>query len=72
MSRIGLFFAATVRLPWSPIATGILVGVLTSLPDAIITKAYVPIMATGVVFGALLVGLLGAGRNRFDWPLDRP
>jgi hypothetical protein len=47
------FFAATVRLPMSPILAGVLVGILTSLPDAIITKAYVPIMATGVVFGAI-------------------
>jgi hypothetical protein len=53
------FFAATVRLPWSPVVTGILVGVLTSLPDAIITKAYVPIMATGVVFGALAGWIVG-------------
>jgi hypothetical protein len=35
------FFAATVRLPWPPLVTGILVGVVTSLPDAIITKAFV-------------------------------
>ena len=47
------FFAATVRLPMSPILSGILVGILTSLPDAIITKAYLPIMATGLVFGAI-------------------
>ena len=47
------FFAATVRLAWSPVVTGILVGVLTSLPDAIITKAYAPILVTGVVFGAI-------------------
>src|SRR5262245_55995622 len=47
------FFAATVRLATSPILTGILVGLLTSLPDALITKAFVPIMATGVVFGAI-------------------
>ena len=53
------FFAATVRLPWSPVVTGILVGVLTSLPDAIITKAHVPIMATGVVFGALAGWIVG-------------
>jgi hypothetical protein len=36
------FFAATVRLPMSPILAGVLVGILTSVPDAIITKAYVP------------------------------
>ncbi|HKW01906.1 MAG TPA: hypothetical protein VJN96_18915 [Vicinamibacterales bacterium] len=47
------FFAATVRLPMSPIAAGILVGVLTSVPDAIITKAYAPIMITGLIFGAV-------------------
>jgi hypothetical protein len=57
------FFSATVRLPMSPVATGILVGLLTSLPDAIITKAYAPIMITGVVFGAIagwIVGRLAA------------
>lgn len=53
------FFAATVRLPMSPIPAGVLVGVLTSLPDAIITKAYVPIMVTGVVFGALAGWIVG-------------
>jgi hypothetical protein len=34
------FFAATVRLPVTPIVSGVVVGVLTSVPDAIITKAY--------------------------------
>lgn len=53
------FFAATVRLPMSPILAGVLVGILTSLPDAIITKAYVPIMATGVVFGAIAGWVIG-------------
>jgi hypothetical protein len=53
------FFAATVRLPWSPVVTGVLVGVLTSLPDAIITKALVPITVTGVVFGALAGWIVG-------------
>jgi hypothetical protein len=57
------FFAATVRLPMSPIVAGLLVGMLTSLPDAIITKAYAPIMITGLLFGALagwIVGVWGA------------
>jgi hypothetical protein len=53
-SRFALgFFAATIRLELNPIATGLLVGLLTSLPDAIITKAYLPILITGLVFGAL-------------------
>jgi hypothetical protein len=47
------FFATTVSLPMSPIVSGVVVGVLTSLPDAIITKAYAPIMITGVIFGAI-------------------
>ena len=47
------FFTAVTSLPLSPVLTGILVGILTSLPDAIITKAYLPIMITGVIFGAL-------------------
>src|SRR3954471_3258121 len=63
-SRFALgFFAATVRLPVSPIVSGVIVGVLTSAPDAIITKAYAPIMATGVVFGAIagwIAGRVGA------------
>ena len=53
------FFAATVRLPLPPIVTGVLVGLLTSLPDAIITKAYAPIMVTGVIFGAVAGWLVG-------------
>jgi hypothetical protein len=53
------FFSATVRLPMSPIATGILVGLLTSLPDAIITKAYGPIIVTGLVFGAIAGWIVG-------------
>jgi hypothetical protein len=39
-SRFSLgFFAATINLRISPIATGLLVGLLTSIPDAIVTKA---------------------------------
>ena len=59
------FFAATVRLPWSPVVTGILVGVLTSLPDALITKAYTPIMVTGVVFGAIAGSIVGRWAKPF-------
>ena len=59
-SRFALgFFAATVRLDIHPIASGVFVGVLTSLPDAIITKAYVPIMLTGVIFGAVAGWVVG-------------
>jgi hypothetical protein len=53
------FFAVTVTLPLSPIASGLLVGLLTSLPDAIITKAYAPILVTGTIFGALAGWIVG-------------
>jgi len=59
-SRFALgFFAANVRLPLSAVASGILVGLLTSLPDAIITKAYLPIILTGLVFGAVAGWIVG-------------
>jgi len=47
------FFTATVRLPVPPIWAGIVVGLMTSVPDAIITKTYGPILCTGVLFGAV-------------------
>jgi len=53
------FFAAVTQLPMSPVLTGIIVGILTSLPDAIITKAYAPIMVTGVLFGAIAGWIVG-------------
>lgn len=53
------FFAATVRLPVSPLLSGVIVGVLTSVPDAVITKAYAPIMITGVIFGAAAGWIVG-------------
>jgi sensor histidine kinase regulating citrate/malate metabolism len=53
------FFAATVRLPMPVVAAGVLVGVLTSLPDAIITKAYLPIVVTGIIFGAIAGWVVG-------------
>jgi hypothetical protein len=44
-------------LPLPPLAAGALIGFLVSLPDAIITKAYAPILILGTVFG----GLIGLG-----------
>ena len=53
-SRFSLgFFAATINLRMSPIAAGVVVGLLTSIPDAIVTKAYAPILITGVIFGTV-------------------
>ncbi len=48
------FLTAVVVLPVSGWIKGILVGLLISLPDAIITKAYVPIIVLGVLGGAII------------------
>ena len=48
---------ALVALPWPRWATGLVFGLLLSIPSALITKARVPILVTGAV-GGLLVGLI--------------
>jgi len=58
---IGALIGAT-NLPLPPWLQGIVVSVLVSLPSAIITRSYVPILAVGVVGGALagfVVGVWG-------------
>ena len=65
-SRFALgFFASVVKLPMAPVASGVLVGVLTSIPDAIVTKAYAPILITGVVFGAIAGWVVGRWARPF-------
>ena len=59
-SRFSLgFFVALINLRLSPIAAVVLVGLLTSVPDAIITKAYAPILATGLICGAIAGWIVG-------------
>ena len=48
------FVIPLVEMPFPPWAIGALVGLLVSLPDAIITSAYAPILATGVIGGAII------------------
>ena len=56
LSRFAIgFLIPLVRLPLPAWATGALVGLLVSLPDAVITGAYAPILATGLI-GGLLIG----------------
>lgn len=50
---IGL--VAPDRLGWG---TGAVIGLLISLPDAIITKAYAPILGIGTVGGAIIGWIL--------------
>lgn len=51
------FLIATVNLPMPKWATGALMGLLLSLPDAIITKTYAPILGIGVV-GGIIIGFV--------------
>jgi len=54
LSRFAVgFLAANVTLPTGAIVSGALVGLIVSLPDAIITRKYAPIIVTGIIFGAL-------------------
>jgi hypothetical protein len=48
------FLGADVTLPMTPMLSGILVGILVSLPDAFGLKVYGGILGSGVVFGALI------------------
>lgn len=54
------FLVPLVHMPLPAWATGGIVGLLVSLPDAIITKAYAPILGLGLI-GGLVIGL-AAGR----------
>ena len=47
------FLAANVILPFHAIAGGVLVGLLTGIPDAIVAKAYTPILLPESFFGAV-------------------
>jgi hypothetical protein len=51
------FLVCVVNLPMPSWASGLLVGLLISLPDAIITKAYAPILIIGTIGGAI-IGLI--------------
>ncbi len=55
LSRFAIgFLIPFVRLPMPMWAASAAVGLLISLPDAVITKAYVPIIATGLIGGAII------------------
>ena len=55
---VGLF-ASTAQLPLPGWGCGLVAGFLISLPDALVTKAYAPILIIGSIGGAL-VGFLAA------------
>ena len=51
------FIIGVTRMPVPGWLRGIIIGVLISIPDAIVTKAYIPILATGIVGGAIIGAL---------------
>ena len=60
LSRFAIgFLIPLVKLPLPGWAIGALVGLLVSLPDAVITGAYAPILATGLI-GGLAIGWAAA------------
>jgi hypothetical protein len=48
------FLIPQVTAPMQPWLIGAMVGLLVSLPDAVITKAYGPIIGVGIVGGAII------------------
>jgi hypothetical protein len=57
-SRFGIgLVIPLVQLPWPGCLIGLAFGVILSLPDAIVTKAYVPILLSGAVGGIIIGGL---------------
>ena len=58
LNRFGIGFAiCVVSLSWPHWLTGLFFGVLLSLPAAIITKAWAPIVGIGAL-GGLLIGII--------------
>jgi hypothetical protein len=54
------FLIPLISLPVPAAVTGAIVGFLISLPDAVVTKAYAPIIGIGVIGGALIGWLVSA------------
>ena len=59
LSRFGIgLVIPLVNLPtWPGWLVGVTIGVLLSLPDAIVTKAYVPILIGGAIGGLVIGGI---------------
>ena len=65
-SRFGIgFVIPLVQLPaWPGWLVGLTIGFLLSVPDAIITKAYAPILISGAVGGLIIGGLTHGWMSR--------
>jgi hypothetical protein len=64
IARFGIgFVIGSARLPCPGWFVGLLFGLLLSIPDAIITKAYAPIIGMGTVGGAVIGWIVGRFGN---------
>jgi hypothetical protein len=64
INRFGVGFVIGVaQLPIPGWATGLIFGILLSLPDAIITKSYAPIMILGAIGGTIIGFIVGKWGN---------
>jgi hypothetical protein len=58
IARFGIgFVIGASRLPWPGWAVGLCFGLLLSIPDALITKAYGPIIGMGTI-GGIVIGII--------------
>ena len=59
LSRFGIgLVIALVQLPsWPGWLIGLVFGLLLSLPDALVTKSYAPILIGGAIGGVIIGGL---------------
>lgn len=48
------FVIGAIALPWPGWLSGLLIGILLSLADAVITKAYAPILIFGAIGGTVI------------------
>jgi hypothetical protein len=60
IARFGIGFAiGAAQLPWPSWAVGLCFGLLLSIPDALITKTYGPIIGMGALGGTIIGILIG-------------
>ena len=56
--RFGIgFVICNVSLPWDGWVNGLTLGLLLSIPEAIITKKYAPILILGAI-GGVIIGVI--------------
>jgi hypothetical protein len=57
VSRFAIgFLTSNTSMPVNPTIAGLGIGLLISIPDALVTKAYVPILVMGTILGGLCGG----------------